>query len=193
MATSYPGAIDSLTNPTTTDTLNTPSHAGQHANANDAIEAIETAIGVKYGARVLAKRTTNLAIVTGTDTLVALTAEDFDTDSFHSTSVNTDRLTIPANMGGVYLIIAQLQWDSSTAGSGRTVRIWKNGLAGTALAESAIDASPGGSLSRGVSVSCVAVLAAGDYVGMGVFQNSGANLDIEAAGAGISLCLVKIA
>ena len=42
MATNFPTSVDALTNPTTVSTLNSPSHAGQHANANDAIEAIET-------------------------------------------------------------------------------------------------------------------------------------------------------
>jgi hypothetical protein len=47
MATNYPGAIDNLTNPTSTDTLDsaTVPHAGQHTDANDAIEAIETELG----------------------------------------------------------------------------------------------------------------------------------------------------
>jgi hypothetical protein len=46
VTTAYPGAIDALTNPTASDQLTSPSHAGQHANANDAIEAIETELGV---------------------------------------------------------------------------------------------------------------------------------------------------
>lgn len=47
MATSYPGALDALTNPTASDTLDsvTVPHADQHANANDAIEAIEAELG----------------------------------------------------------------------------------------------------------------------------------------------------
>ena len=45
MATNYPGAIDSLTNPSAGDALTSPSHSAQHANANDAIEAIETELG----------------------------------------------------------------------------------------------------------------------------------------------------
>ena len=47
MTTAYPGAIDDFTNPTASDTLNsvTVPHATQHANANDAIEAIETVLG----------------------------------------------------------------------------------------------------------------------------------------------------
>lgn len=45
MATNYPGAVDSLTNPAAGDALNSPSHAAQHANANDAIEAMQTELG----------------------------------------------------------------------------------------------------------------------------------------------------
>ena len=44
MATNFPNSVDSLTNPTTSDTLASVSHSGQHADANDAIEAIETAL-----------------------------------------------------------------------------------------------------------------------------------------------------
>lgn len=44
----YPAALDSFTNPTSTDTLDsaTVPHATQHANANDAIESIEAELGV---------------------------------------------------------------------------------------------------------------------------------------------------
>jgi hypothetical protein len=44
LATNFPTSVDVLTNPTGNDSLNSPSHATQHANANDAIEAIENAI-----------------------------------------------------------------------------------------------------------------------------------------------------
>jgi hypothetical protein len=48
MATAYPGGIDDFTNPTSTDTLNSISvpHASQHADLNDAVEAIEATLGV---------------------------------------------------------------------------------------------------------------------------------------------------
>ena len=36
MATNFPTSLDALTNPVSTDTLASPDHAGQHANANDA-------------------------------------------------------------------------------------------------------------------------------------------------------------
>ena len=69
MATNFPTSIDALTNPLSTDTLASPDHAAQHANVNDAIEAIETAIGTT-AAPVLAK----LASPTFTGTPAAPTA-----------------------------------------------------------------------------------------------------------------------
>ena len=58
MTTSYPGAIDSFTNPTATDTLDsaTVPHAAQHDNLNDAVLAIETALGASLGNVVLPAR-----------------------------------------------------------------------------------------------------------------------------------------
>lgn len=44
MATNFPTSVDTFTNPVSNDSLNSPSHSTQHANANDAIEAIENAI-----------------------------------------------------------------------------------------------------------------------------------------------------
>jgi hypothetical protein len=37
--------LDVLTNPESTDTLDSPSHAGQHTDANDAIQAIQGELG----------------------------------------------------------------------------------------------------------------------------------------------------
>jgi len=46
MATSFPASLDTLTNPSSGDSLNSPSHSGQHADANDAIEALQAKVGV---------------------------------------------------------------------------------------------------------------------------------------------------
>jgi hypothetical protein len=50
MATNFPTSLDSLTNPVAGDTLSSPSHAGQHADANDAIEALQAKVGVNNSA-----------------------------------------------------------------------------------------------------------------------------------------------
>ena len=44
MATNFPGSQDNFTNPTSSDTLDSPDHAAQHANVNDAVEAIQGAL-----------------------------------------------------------------------------------------------------------------------------------------------------
>ena len=50
MATGFPTSLDALTNPTSTDALTSPSHADQHADANDAIEALQAKVGVNGSA-----------------------------------------------------------------------------------------------------------------------------------------------
>ncbi len=50
MSVNFPTALDDFTNPTPTDYLNSPSHAGQHSNANDAIEALEAKVGINNSA-----------------------------------------------------------------------------------------------------------------------------------------------
>lgn len=44
--TMYPTAIDEFTDPTPDDLMSTLSHSAQHASANDAIEALETYVGI---------------------------------------------------------------------------------------------------------------------------------------------------
>jgi hypothetical protein len=71
MATNFPGSLDSLTNPSSGDTLASPSHSGQHANANDAIEALQAKVGVDGSAVTtsLDYKVAQAATLTGTQTL----------------------------------------------------------------------------------------------------------------------------
>jgi hypothetical protein len=50
VATNFPTSLDSLTNPTSSNSLASPDHAGQHANANDAIQALQAKVGVNSSA-----------------------------------------------------------------------------------------------------------------------------------------------
>jgi hypothetical protein len=50
MAINYPGSLDNFTNPTSASPINSPSHADQHSNANDAIEALEAKVGANNSA-----------------------------------------------------------------------------------------------------------------------------------------------
>src|SRR6185312_9268831 len=48
--TNFPTSIDSPTNPTSSNTLNSPSHSAQHGFENDAIVALETKVGTNGSA-----------------------------------------------------------------------------------------------------------------------------------------------
>ena len=64
MATNYPGSLDNFTNPTSTNTLDSPSHSLQHSDLNDAVEAIETKLGA--GAATPGTATALFPLVAGT-------------------------------------------------------------------------------------------------------------------------------
>ena len=64
MSTSFPSGLDALSNPSSTDKLNNPSHSAQHANANDALEAIEAKVGID-GSAVTTSHDYKLSGITG--------------------------------------------------------------------------------------------------------------------------------
>ena len=67
----FPASLDTLTNPTPTDYLNSPSHAGQHANANDSIEALEAKVGINSSA-VTTSHDYKLSAITGSEKACSL-------------------------------------------------------------------------------------------------------------------------
>ena len=52
MSTNFPSSLDNFTNPASTDLMNsvTVPHNEQHANANDAIEALQAKVGINSSA-----------------------------------------------------------------------------------------------------------------------------------------------
>ena len=117
----------------------------------------------------------NVAIANNTNTALTFDSERFDTDSIHSTSSNTGRLT--ATVAGKYFITALVRWAANVTGR-RTVFLRLNGS--TDIAHIAADAATGG-VNTIQEVSCLYELAKGDYVEVVVNQNSGGALNVEAA------------
>lgn len=79
MSITYPTTLDSLPNPTNTDLLENATlaldHDQQHANANDAIEALEAKVGVN-GSAVTTSHDYKLSGVTGSDKAVSKTGTE---------------------------------------------------------------------------------------------------------------------
>jgi hypothetical protein len=115
--------------------------------------------------------TASQTIATGTTTAVSWTAEDFDTDAFHSTSTNTSRFTIPSGKDGKYSMTVHVLLD---AGSGNQfdVRLYKNGSLVEVWYETV-----GGAFSS--SVTRVFSAVATDYFEVHVQQNSGTSKTLE--------------
>jgi len=79
LATNYPTSLDQLVNPNSSDQLSSPSHSQQHTNANDAIEALETKVGVNGSTdpasltyKVSSIETTLISLDNNTDAVIEL-------------------------------------------------------------------------------------------------------------------------
>lgn len=125
-------------------------------------------------------RTNAAAVGVGDTTWTALTAgsEDFDVGGMHSTTFQTARITIPAGGAGVYEFVASVGWAVSAGGTGRLLRIRKNG---TTNLTAEIWSPPSGSHVVGQCVSGQAKLVAGDYIEAQGYQDSGGFITLALA------------
>jgi hypothetical protein len=117
------------------------------------------------------------SITNNTQTALAYDQESFDTDGFHSTSVNNSRITIPTGLGGYYLIRMNTRFDVSPVGT-RKGSLWINGVDTTANPEFAPSAT---AYVTGIG-SIILKLNAGDYLQHYVLQSSGGALNCYARG-----------
>jgi hypothetical protein len=121
---------------------------------------------------VKAVRTAVQSLANNTHTALAFTAADaWDTDSFHSTSTNNTRITVPTGLGGIYHITGAAAFGPG-ASAIRNVRIMLNGVTQIAV----IQQTQGDDF--GVTLSVMYKLAAGNYVELTGYQNSGAAVNI---------------
>lgn len=135
------------------------------------------------------------AITTVTATAVTWNAETKDSDAYHSTSSNTSRLTIPAGLGGWYVITAGVQWKAEVHG-GTFNSLWlaKNGgqIPGTRIQDEPVilNYATDGLFQ---STSKAVYLVAGDYVEAFVYHDAGANLQLNSTAnvGGMSAVLVS--
>jgi hypothetical protein len=116
------------------------------------------------------------SISNATWTTVNFASEIFDTNSFHDNSTNNSRITIPAGLGGKYLINMQTFWANNATGS-RDARLRLNGVD--------VDTPQTGytpnANNNAYSSSNVVALSVGDYIELRVRQDSGGTLSLYAA------------
>lgn len=92
----FPTSLDALSNPASGDALNANGgHALQHANTNDAIEALEAKVGVDSSA-VTTSLSYKLGGVTGTDKAVSLTGTEVLTNK----TLTSPQINLASNATG---------------------------------------------------------------------------------------------
>jgi len=133
VATNFPASLDSLTNPTSSDSLNSPSHSAQHANSNDAIEALQAKVGVDSSAVTssLDYKVAQLeAGATGGKILQVVSTTK--TDPFTTTSTSFTDVTglsvsiTPTSATSKIFVLYDLNWSADGVGYNLTLRIMRD-------------------------------------------------------------------
>jgi hypothetical protein len=106
--------------------------------ANDTVLTADSAqaTGMKWAAAAsgtaayvgcIAYGAVNLAFNTIATVIGSLTTKIFDTDNFHNTSTNTERMTIPTGKNGKYLLLLDMNLASTASMQNIYLRVRKNG------------------------------------------------------------------
>jgi len=102
-------------------------------------------------------------------------SEDYDTNSFHSTASNTNRLTVP--YAGKYLVTGYLAFAANA--TGLRWALINHESSGTAYGTVAIQSTMniGSIFETGLNVAAIVNCAANDYFRLFAYQNSGGSLN----------------
>lgn len=125
------------------------------------------------GARVY--NSGNITLTTGLGANLTFNGERWDSDTYHDTASDADRLVVP--IGGVYRITGNVAFSANATGY-RQITFLLNDV--TVIAAKRLAAVPG--VATILDLTTEYQMAAGDYVVLRALQSSGGNLDVQAAG-----------
>lgn len=132
--------------------------------------------------RVRVYNSANQSVANATDQGLTFDSERFDlpvTSPSHSTSSSTSRLTVASGNQGYYHIGCNVNFASNATGT-RRLAFWVNGITtGTRIAHVVLPAVSGAATV--LTLTTYWALAAGDYVEVAAYQDSGAALNAVAA------------
>lgn len=125
-------------------------------------------------ARARVFNNTFTTITSAVVTPLTFNSERYDVGGCHSTVSNTGRLTVPTGKGGVYHIGGCVQFASNGTGE-RILDIRLNGTTFIARQRDTVNTAT----THTLNVSTDYLLAAGDFVELVVFQNTGGALNVD--------------
>jgi hypothetical protein len=155
----------------------TPTRLAVGTNGQSLVADSTASTGLKWGypnaiGCSLYKDNQSIASVSGT--ILNFQYEMFDTNGFHDNTTNNSRITIPAGLGGKYLVVAQFAYQANANGQ-RVAYIYTG--SGGLYTLSAL--SPGNATSQAtIPLSAIISIAAGDYFELTAFQDSGVSLNV---------------
>ncbi len=133
--------------------------------AGEVIRAADVAV---QACRV--SRATTQTITDATETTVAFTTEDFDTDTMHDTVTNNTRITI--NTAGIYAVSFGCEFSGSTAYARIYAKVNLNATTVIAF-EQLAGIGSGSPLAQRLCMSTLYQFDVADYIEVIVYQSSG--------------------
>lgn len=125
----------------------------------------------------LATRNSNQSITNATTEAVSWNAEEYDTDSFHSTASNYSRITIPTGSGITKVRFSCNIVFATDATGYRGAHLYKNG-ASYPMGGIRVSKQAAGNPDGLFGMSGILTVSEGDYFEITVYQNSGAALSL---------------
>lgn len=117
-----------------------------------------------------------ISVTNNVETALTFNSERFDTDTMHSTAVNTGRITFTT--AGTYLVGGSIRWADTASTAAQRLAIRVGGA--TKIAETLNNhANNGGSP---ITVTTLYAFSAGDYVELVAYQNTAGALNVTATG-----------
>lgn len=148
--------------------------SGDTITAADWNSAMDAARWLYWRPAAVVWRSSDMSITDSTYTAIQFDTDIYDPYGFHSTVSNTSRLTVPAGLAGTYRICGRWgDWAGSGAGRG-SITIRLNGT--TDIGRSAHWLAAVGAATSWTSTHYD--LAAGDYVELRAYQDSGATVAV---------------
>lgn len=176
-----PTLLDAKADLITATANDTPARLGVGANGTVLTADSAEATGLKWvapagqsfkGCRLF--NSAVQAIANNTATAITYGSESFDTDSFHSTSTNTSRITVPAGLGGKYSVYAIVEWPANVTGS-REIQVRING---SVAGQTIVDYQNFSSGAFYQSTAGIMELTAGDYIELWCLHSAGVSLNV---------------
>lgn len=121
-----------------------------------------------------------LSLTSGTATVLTLNSERWDTDTIHSTSSNTSRLT--ATTAGRYQITGHVEFAATAVVGLRRLEVLLNGATVVASHDCAVANSVDNAVATRCSISTHYNLAATDYVELRATQTVASTLNVNVSG-----------